>query len=474
MSLDATFRRRRGRGVRAGIAVVGLVSGAICLAAPASATSVSAVGFAPGNTTAGATSTWTVTFTPTTALGQNSTIDMLFDPNVNVAAAAITLGSSFAPAKCNLKSQKITGQDVQATLAGGQCSLPANQQLSIQVGLLVNPTTATTYGPATFTVKTSADTTAVAAGSAVTITAAAANKLAFTTSPSSSTAGAAFGSQPTIAVQDQYGNLVTNSTAPVTIAVTSGTGTAGATLACATPGTTRNAANGIAGFTGCSMTTAGTNYTLTANSTGLTNGISAQFSITSSTPSKLAFIQGPTSAFAGAAMTPAVTVQVQDQYGNPAAASTTITLSASSGTIDAGSSATTNTAGLATFSGLTINTAALGLTLTASASGLTATTSATFNVTVKVTTAAATLTETATDAGSGVNTIAYYYCAGYTGNCTSGTGTLIGSSNNAGAAFPITWTSQPTNGAYRLVAVGTDNDGNTNDASPALPVTISN
>lgn len=468
-----TSRRARRR-IGVGIAVLGLLTGAVCAAAPASASSVTVVSFVPDSATAGATSSWTVGLTATTAIGQNSTIDMVFDSNITTSAAVVTLGARFSTAKCNLKSQKIIGQDVQATLAGGQCAISAGTAFTIQVAPIGNPTIAGSYGPSTFTVKTSSDTTPVPASAAVNIAAAAANKLAFTSSPSNANAGVAFTNQPTVAVQDQYGNLVTGSTAAVTIAVTAGTGTPTATLTCAPPGATRNAGNGIIGYTGCAMTTAGTNYTLTATSSGLTNAVSAQFTIAAAAANKLAFVQAPSDAFAGTAITPAVTVQVQDQYGNPTVTSTTINLAASSGTIDAGASAPTNGAGLATFTGITINTATPGLALTASASGLAPATSGPFAVTVKVTNAAAALADLAADAGSGMKSVAYYYCAGYTGTCTSTSGTLIGSSMNTAAGFPITWTSQPPNGAYRLVAVGTDNVGNINDASTSIPVTVSN
>jgi hypothetical protein len=61
----------------------------------------------------------------------------------------------------------------------------------------------------------------------------AASKLVFTTEPSSSvTAGTAFTQQPAATIEDQFGNTVTGSSAPVTLAVTTGTGTAGATVTC--------------------------------------------------------------------------------------------------------------------------------------------------------------------------------------------------------------------------------------------------
>src|SRR5207249_9137950 len=64
------------------------------------------------------------------------------------------------------------------------------------------------------------------------ITAATATKLAFTTSPSDSNTNIAFPTQPTVTVQDNFGNTVTTSGASITLTITSGTGTAGAALTC--------------------------------------------------------------------------------------------------------------------------------------------------------------------------------------------------------------------------------------------------
>jgi hypothetical protein len=202
-------------------------------------------------------------------------------------------------------------------------------------------------------------------------------------------------------------------------------------------------------------------------------GASPTVTVAAGPAAKLGFVQAPSDAFVGSAMTPAVTVQVQDQFGNPVSQSgVSVTLTPSAGTIASGASASTSGAGLATFSGITINATALGITLSASATGLSTATSSAFNVTVKVTTASAALTDAASDAGAGVKSVAYYYCAGYVGACTSGT--LIGNSTTSSGGYPVTWTGQPANGAYRVVAVGIDNVNNMSVASASIPVTIAN
>ena len=80
------------------------------------------------------------------------------------------------------------------------------------------------------------------------------------------------------------------------------------------------------------------------------------------------------------------------------------------------------------------------------------------------------------DVGSGVATVSYYYCTGYTNSpvCTSSNGTLIGSSSTAAGNYPVSWTAQPPNNNYRVVIVATDNVTNTSSASPSIPVKVLN
>ena len=70
----------------------------------------------------------------------------------------------------------------------------------------------------------------------------------------------AFPTQPVVTIEDSSGNVVTNNTSTVTLTINSGTGTAGATLACST----QAASAGVATFSGCAINTAGTGYTLHA------------------------------------------------------------------------------------------------------------------------------------------------------------------------------------------------------------------
>ncbi|MEV0788880.1 hypothetical protein [Kribbella sp. NPDC050459] len=296
-------------------------------------------------------------------------------------------------------------------------------------------------------------------------------KLAFTTQPPPTGTAGAILAAFRVTVQDASGNTVTTSNDPITL---SASGPPGGDFSSA-PSTYTNvpAVSGVATFNAVALSLTGT-YTLTASRSGLTSATSTSIVVSAGAAAKLAFAQGPSNGFAGTPLSPAVTVQVQDQNGNPvSAAGVAVTLTASAGLIDSGATATTNSSGLATFSGVTINSAALGLTLTASASNLTsAGPSASFNVTVAVSNGATLGGTTSDGSGSGVKSVAYYYCAGYSGACTSANWTSIGSSTVAN--YQISWTGQPANGVYRVVAVSTDNVSNVSQPSAATPVTVAN
>jgi hypothetical protein len=191
----------------------------------------------------------------------------------------------------------------------------------------------------------------------------------------------------------------------------------------------------------------------------------------------LAFAVQPTDTTLGAAIAPAVTVQVQDQFNNLVTTDSgrTLTLTPSAGPI-AGNAANTS-GGVATFSGITINTANEGLTLTASAPGLTASAaSLPFTVAVQVANGVSLTAGSTVDTGSGIATVSYYYCAGYTNSpvCTSSNGTLIGSSSTAAGNYPVAWNGQPDNGQFRLVTVAVDHVTNTSSASASIPVAVLN
>jgi hypothetical protein len=222
-------------------------------------------------------------------------------------------------------------------------------------------------------------------GLSVTVGSAAANKLAFSQQPSGSTGGIAFGTQPKVAVQDAYGNTVTGDSSSVTVAITGGTGSAGATLSCTT--NPLAASGGIATFAGCKIDKSGAGYTLTATDGSLASAASNSLTITVGPAAKLAFTQQPAGAVAVTAFTTQPQVTVQDVGGNTITTDTSsITLAITSGTGTSGATlaCTTNpqaaSSGVATFSGCRVNKWGIGYQLHATDGSLAASDSSSFNV----------------------------------------------------------------------------------------------
>lgn len=117
-----------------------------------------------------------------------------------------------------------------------------------------------------------------ATSSSFTVSAGAATELIFTQQPGGGAAGTAWSTQPRVAIRDAFGNTVTSSVVPVTLAITAGSGASGAVLTCsANP---RNASAGIATFSGCRIDDAASDYTLTATAAGLAPAISDAFVMT--------------------------------------------------------------------------------------------------------------------------------------------------------------------------------------------------
>ena len=175
--------------------------------------------------------------------------------------------------------------------------------------------------------------------------------------PGTGNGGAPLAVQPVISLQDQFGNTVTGTAETVTLAIQNnpGQGTLSGTRTVAI-----NTLTGLAAFTNLSIDKAGVGYTLTATgqSVSTTPGVvvSAPFDISSGSPAKLAFSVEPSNAEAGAVITPAVVVQVQDAYGNLVSINgTLITLQMDSTGSLAGNTTQPTIAGSATFNDLFID-----------------------------------------------------------------------------------------------------------------------
>src|SRR5712691_4935430 len=130
------------------------------------------------------------------------------------------------------------------------------------------------------------------------------------------------------------------------------------------------------------------NVTVTATYPDIPNSTQKFFPATATvtvTPSQLAFTVQPTDVVAGAPITPAVQVSIEDANGtvvNTATNAVTIAIGTNPGGGTLSGTVTANAvAGVATFSNLSIDKTGTGYTLAASAATLTGATSTTFNVT---------------------------------------------------------------------------------------------
>ena len=199
--------------------------------------------------------------------------------------------------------------------------------------------------------------------------------LVYLQQPTTAQAGVSIAPPVTVQVEDANNNVVTTgtgSTASVGIAILANPG--GGTLSGTTP---VNAVAGIATFSNLSINKTGTGYTLQATSSGLTSVTSSTFNITAAGANKLAFLQQPTDTTVAVTMTPALTVQIQDQFGNVTTIGTDATRTVSlgigtnpsSGTLTGGGGVPA-VAGVATFSGVSIDKAGTGYTLAATSTGL--------------------------------------------------------------------------------------------------------
>jgi hypothetical protein len=196
-----------------------------------------------------------------------------------------------------------------------------------------------------------------ATSNSFTISVGAAANIAFTTSPSGSTGGVAFGTQPIVAVRDLGGNTVTTDSSGVTLTITA---PGGALLNC-TNASPLPAVNGVATFTGCKIDLAGP-YTLHAADAGFT-ATSNSFTISVGIEAKIGFTRQASASTGGVVFTTQPRVAVQDLGGNTVTTTVTgsVTLTITQPSTPAAAALTcTNatvavSAGVATFGGCNID-----------------------------------------------------------------------------------------------------------------------
>ncbi len=200
--------------------------------------------------------------------------------------------------------------------------------------------------------------------------------------PGSVTAGAGFGL--TVTAEDGSGNVVSSFDGTVTVALSNNPG--GATLG----GTlTVTAQSGVATFSGLTLDTAATGYTLLVSANGLADGTTNAFDVTAAAATHLVVTTQPPSSVT-ASYTFGLVVSAEDPFDNvnpTFSGGVSVALSNNPGGATLGGTLTaTARSGVATFSDLTLNQAGTGYTLQVSSNGLTAATTSAFNVTPVVAT----------------------------------------------------------------------------------------
>jgi hypothetical protein len=211
-----------------------------------------------------------------------------------------------------------------------------------------------------------------------TVSAANPSQLVILQQPTNTKAGTAINPAVTVAVEDKFANVVTSGSLFVNMAVRSGPGSFDGNSTLQTV-----VGNGVATFSNLVLDIAGS-YTLSATSGSLTASTSTSSIVSATTASQLAFVNPPTNGTAGLVLNPAITVDVEDTFGNLVTGdSSTIALVLGGGSAGATLGGTSQVAainGVGTFSDLSVDTAGKQYTLSASDGGLTGATSAPFTI----------------------------------------------------------------------------------------------
>ncbi|PYP29442.1 MAG: hypothetical protein DMD55_01505, partial [Gemmatimonadetes bacterium] len=304
---------------------------------------------------------------------------------VVAAPTVITAGSGAATITVTARDaagNPVNGAAVVLTATGTGNTLTQPATPTDANGVATGSLTSTVAGSKTVTASLAGGITATHTA-VVTVTAGAATQLAFTVQPPNGAAGAALTPAVQVTARDAQGNVATDFTGTVTVAL--GVNPGSATLS----GPTSVAAvSGVATFSSLSIDKVGTGYTLTAvdPGEGLSGATSTAFNITPGPATQLVFTVQPSTAVAARTISPAVQVAARDAQGNLVSAfagSVTVALGTnpSGGTL-AGTTTVTAAGGVATFGTLSVDKVGTGYTLTATAPGLSGATSSAFTVTV--------------------------------------------------------------------------------------------
>ncbi|HEY1685796.1 MAG TPA: right-handed parallel beta-helix repeat-containing protein [Tepidisphaeraceae bacterium] len=301
----------------------------------------------------------------------------------------------------------------------------------------------------TYTISASDGSFPGATSNSFSVAPAAAASLVITQQPANAIAGQT--TSPVVEVKDQYGNLA----AGTTVSVALGTAPSGATVS----GTTPIISGAVDSFSNLSLTKAGA-YTLTFTDGSLPAVTSSTFTISNAAAAMLAFANQPADTIAGQTLSP-ITVEVEDQFGNPVVGdNSSVSLSSTPAGIS-GSIATN--LGLAIFSNLSSTTPGT-YTLTASDGVLTSATSNSFaitsgNITAVPTTLSISTEPTNATAGQPLPAIAVEV-KDQNGNPVDGTSvTLSIASGPSGAHLGGTTTVSTINGIATFSNLSLDHPG---------------
>jgi hypothetical protein len=378
-SITLAIANNAGPGVLSGTATVSATSGVATF--PGLSINIDGTGYTLGATSSGLTGATSTAFN----IASGTATQLVYGTQPASAAAGASLGSITVKVE-DAAGNVVTGSTASITLAiannagpggvlSGTATVSAVSGIATFPGLNINVDgTGYTLG-ATSSGLTSATSTAF------NITSGTATQLVFGTQPVNAASGASLGSI-TVKVEDASGNVVTGSSASITLAIANNAGPGGVLSGTATV----SAVSGIATIPGLNINVAGTGYTLSATSSGLTSATSSAFNITAGGATQVVFGTEPANAASGASLG-SITAKIEDASGNvvtSSSASVTLAIGNNAGS-PAGTLSGTVTvsavSGVATIPGLSINNAGTGYTLTAASGVLTSATSTAFNIT---------------------------------------------------------------------------------------------
>ncbi|HZU13054.1 MAG TPA: S8 family serine peptidase [Chloroflexota bacterium] len=397
----------------------------VSLAQNTGAHSVVTTGTNPTNSNGQATFTATDTTAETvtyTATDSTDSTQLNTQPKVTFTAGAVSASKSTVVANpTSVVADGSHTSTITVTLLDANGNPVSNKTVSLGQGsgsstiTTVTGTTGTN-GQASFTVKDtkaesvtytatdSSDGLPLSQTAQVTFTPGTATQLVFVNQPTNTTAGQTIGGSNGVTAQfeDANGNVETgdnSSSVSIAIGTNPGSGTLSGT-------TSVTVSAGVATFGNLSINKVGTGYTLIASSGSITSSPSNAFTITPAAAAKLVFGQQPSNTKSNLAISPAVTVQIQDQFGNletgdnATSVAIAIGANANSGTLS-GTTTQTVSGGVAAFSNLSIDNAGTGYALKATSGTLTSATSVAFNITARSTTTSVSCTPSTVDANQG-------------------------------------------------------------------------